>query len=77
MIKLIKWTIYGVLGYLLYELYQGLVAERPEPSRSGTPEPHGDPQAKALSGSAGEGASVRTQDASGASVSHRVGRGVV
>ena len=76
MFKLIKLGFYVLVGYMLYELYQGFnVQAGTGGSSSGS---WGGSQSRGgqLSG-AGEGMTEETFDDTGASSPHRVGRGVV
>ena len=84
MFRLIKLAIYTLLGYAIYEFIRGLAQGedmvQTERGASGSRELN-----EALEGSAGRtnmsgpgrGQRVRTEEASGESVPHRVGRGVV
>jgi hypothetical protein len=90
MFRLIKLALYALVGYALYEVYQGMSqgsggggggfasrgagggrsrefdrAANSSQGRYGT-----------LTGGEGQGESTMSQDASGASVPHQVGRGV-
>jgi hypothetical protein len=88
MFKLIKLCVYMLLGYAIYEMYQGMVA--------GSQSSSGGSAGGSMGGSAGGGRRsgrardsrgqftgagggqrTETQDASGMSASHTVGRGVV
>ena len=89
MFRLIKLAFYALVGYALYELYQGMMSE--QANRAGgmrmgggmsgggsQSRSFGDATATAihnLTGS-GEGQREETQDFDGGSVGHRVGRGV-
>ena len=78
MFGLLKLLAYGLLGYALYEFFRGMSDSgaggggqrdvgrnfRDQPSRANMTGP-------------GEGQDVMTQDDSGESVRHRVGRGVM
>jgi hypothetical protein len=83
MFRLIKLAIYGMLGYVLYEFVRGLMAEQeagPSGRAGGSREYN-----RALDRGAGrmnmtgpaQGSRVMSEDASGESVPHVVGRGVV
>jgi hypothetical protein len=88
MFRLIKLALYAAIGYALYELYLGMTQQYQQGggggqwggagsgrSSFGDSLEVGSPRAQNLSG-AGEGTDVATGDASGTSVTHRVGRGV-
>jgi hypothetical protein len=69
MFRLLKLAFYVVIGYALYELYLGFTqgaGNREEKAERG----------QTMSGP-GEGMEERSEEASGMSASHRVGRGVV
>jgi hypothetical protein len=70
MFKLIKLAFYVVIGYALYELYQGF--------KEGSPAMGGEGGAggQNITGE-GEGIEERSEEPSGMSASHTVGRGVV
>jgi hypothetical protein len=80
MIRLFKLAIFAVLGYVLYEFFQGLSAQ---PGSSGGSGGMRRDLKKALNEGAGrtrmtgqgEGAEVSVEDQSGASRKTRVGRG--
>ena len=88
MFRLIKLGIYALLGYVLYELFLGITQGVEEQKGRGGQKQGGggsrefqraaneDPGRMQMSGT-GRGQEVETQDASGASSHHRVGRGVV
>ncbi len=67
MFKLIKLAFYVVIGYALYELYLGF--------KEGAPG-MGEGRGQNISGE-GEGMRQRSEEPSGMSASHQVGRGVV
>ena len=88
MFRLIKLALYALIGYAVYEFYQGLVAEPPR--RRPLPIPPGGPRnappartggqnrkraGENLTGR-GRGQTEQTLESSGSSESHRVGRGV-
>jgi len=77
MFKLIKLGIYVLLGYTLYELYQGMMSGQYGGGMSGNRgrEFEGSAQGR-LTGRQGRGKRETTAEPSGASVSHKVGRGV-
>jgi hypothetical protein len=70
MFKLIKLAFYVVIGYALYELYQGF-QEAGSMGGQG-----GGERGQTLTGE-GEGMEERSEEPSGMSASHKVGRGVV
>ena len=80
MFRLIKLVAYVLAGYMLYELFQGMNAESPTRSRRqvhpGDVDSSTQPGIGTMTGP-GEGQRVETEDASGESVPHIVGRGVV
>ena len=67
MFKLIKLAFYVVIGYALYELYLGF--------KEGSPG-MGEGRGQNMTGE-GEGMEERSEEPSGMSSSHTVGRGVV
>jgi hypothetical protein len=83
MFRLIKLAMYALVGYVLYELYQGMSADSAMGAgqrREGMPARSG--QRDRLSSgqnvtSGGQGQRIETLDHDGGSVPHRVGRGVV
>ena len=79
MFRLIKLAMYGLVGYVLYELYQGMVAGQEQGGgmqrASGGQRLDGGERQQAFTGS-GEGRIEQTLDRDGGSVPHRVGRGV-
>src|SRR3954447_9272999 len=90
MFRLIKLAFYAVLGYALYELYQGMTAETGGGGGSsrgrGSLSRAGESLGRALNEAGGrmqtltgEGTGMResTLDPDGGSVPHQVGRGVV
>jgi hypothetical protein len=87
MFRLIKLAVYAVLGYALYELYQGMTAESGGSSRGrGSWSRAGESLGRALNETGGRmqtltgpGAGMResTLDPDGGSIPHQVGRGVV
>jgi hypothetical protein len=90
MFRLIKLGFYALIGYALYELYQGMMAERSTGGgggmRMGGGMSGGGSQSRSFGDAtatpihnhtgAGEGQREETQDFDGGSVGHRVGRGV-
>lgn len=86
MFRLIKLALYALIGYAIYEIYQGMTAEpahrRPLPippggPRNAPPARSSEPKRRGenLTG-AGRGQTEQTIESSGGSESHRVGRGV-
>ena len=79
--RLLKLIAYCVIGYVLYEFYQGLTAE--SGGRGGGGRSEGESfqgrrtRGQRITGPSGEGMPVRTEDAAGSGGAHRVGRGVV
>jgi len=73
MFRLIKLGIYLFLGYALYELYQGMMSEQSS-AQSGGGARGG--SRRNITGH-GEGIRQRSEDNTGASSTHQVGRGVV
>ena len=70
MFKLIKLAFYVVIGYALYELYLGF--KEGAPGMGG----EGGGRGQNMTGE-GEGMEERSEEPSGMSASHKVGRGVV
>lgn len=82
MFKLIKLAIYAFLGYAIYELYQGMMAEQETRSSQGGGQRSGSRgSSRRSSGSrmtgGGPGRQELTEESRGTSASHQVGRGVV
>ena len=78
MFKLIKLGIYAFLGYVLYELYQGISSEtRSMRSRSGGGQRDRETTHGGRGGMTGpgQGRPETTGEFSGISAAHRVGRG--
>ena len=73
MFKLIKLAFYVVIGYALYELYLGFQEGGMGGSQGGQ---GGQGRNENMTGE-GEGMEERSQEPSGMSASHKVGRGVV
>jgi len=71
MFKLIKLAFYVVIGYALYELYQGFQEAGGMGGGQG-----GGGRSQNITGE-GEGMEERSEEPSGMSHSHKVGRGVV
>lgn len=69
MFKLIKLAFYVVIGYALYELYLGF--------KEGSPQMSGEGGGGQNITGEGEGMEERSEEPSGMSASHKVGRGVV
>ena len=80
MFRLIKLAMYALVGYVLYELYQGMTQQTDSFSSSGGRKSArsfgGDLRSGALTGLAG-GKTDITTDADGGQMRHTVGRGVV
>lgn len=90
MFRLIKLGFYALIGYALYQMYQGMVAQQQQGGGGGGAGgafggSGGGELNRAASGQGamqnitgpGEGQTEATLDTDGGSVSHRVGRGVV
>jgi hypothetical protein len=75
MFKLLKLAFYAVIGYAIYELYQGFQEGRFDMEGGGGRGESGD-VGQTLTG-AGEGMEERSEEPSGMSASHTVGRGVI
>ena len=82
--SLFKLAVYGGIGYLVYQMFfsdaaGGMRQGRGEHSREGNRSDQGDRGQQRFSGGGGrrEGPTERTEEPSGMSASHRVGRGVV
>ena len=89
MFRLIKLAFYALIGYALYEVYQGMMSEQYNrgggmrrgggmSGGSSRSRSFGDATATAIHNLTGaaEGQREETQDFDGGSVGHRVGRGV-
>jgi len=82
--RLIKLLAVAALGYVIYEFFQGLMSDseqrssqrREASSRDQHRALNEDPGRMNVTGP-GQGTSVRTEDYSGGSIRHVVGRGVV
>ena len=84
MFRLMKLAVLALLGYAIYEFFRGMLG--PELSQLGQAmgqgsggreqQPHRGADKMQFSGP-GEGERVQTEEATGASTRHRVGRGVV
>ena len=72
MFKLLKLAFYVVIGYAIYELYQGFKEGRFETTYQGGARERG----QTLTGE-GAGMEEQTEEPSGMSSAHTVGRGVV
>ena len=78
MFKLIKLAFYAVIGYALYELYQGMKQQQGGGGGSGQGVgSFGQSTNRGQLTGAGEGMEDVTGDASGTEMRHTVGRGVV
>jgi hypothetical protein len=71
MFKLLKLAFYAVIGYAIYELYQGFKEGRFEMEEGG-----GRQRGMNMTGG-GEGMPERTEEPSGISSTHQVGSGVI
>lgn len=77
MFRLIKLAFYALVGYVLYELYQGMTQEQhADRTTGGGSRSFGDASRGALTGG-GRGAIDTASDADGGEMRHTVGRGVV
>ena len=85
MFRLIKLAFYAIIGYALYELFQGMTAKRGTLAGAGggaggrnlqraLNESGG--RMQTLTGPGGQGVREHTLDPDGGSVPHQVGRGV-
>ena len=74
MFKLIKLAFYAAVGYAIYELYQGMTQGGGQGEGGGGG--FGQSRYGAMTGP-GEGMDVESEDESGTSIPHTVGRGVV
>ncbi len=77
MFRLMKLAAYALFGYAIYEFVRGLVDMPPGPGRMRIAETPGASGSRARLTGGGTGNYIATQDPDGASVPHRVGRGVV
>jgi hypothetical protein len=84
--RLLKLLAYGLLGYALYEFFRGMTQAEQGGAMAGGGQGGGSRELnRAMDTDTGrmnmtgpaEGTEVQTQDPSGASVRHKVGRGVV
>ncbi len=81
MFRLIKLAMYAMIGYVLYELYQGMTKQQGQlggggGSRSGGSFGNEDSSFAGLTGG-GEGRIATAADTTGGEMRHRVGRGVI
>ena len=76
MFRLIKLALYGVLAYAIYELYQGMTQEEGRPTGRKPRQSDRQPSRQNITGP-GRGTRTESEEASGMSASHAVGRGVV
>ena len=79
MFRLIKLAMYAMIGYVLYELYQGMTQQQGSRSfgdSSGGSFGGGSSSYGAFTGG-GEGMTDTAADSSGGEMPHRVGRGVI
>jgi len=84
MFRLIKLAAYALLGYVLYELFLGMTEEREAAARGGASrgqdqlQPQDSRTNQANRSMGGQGSmQVETEDSTGASARHNVGRGVI
>jgi hypothetical protein len=83
MFRLIKLAMYAFVGYSLYQLYQGIVAQQEQGGGAALGSNRRESSTSAAGGrgqnltGAGRGRTVETLDSDGGSVRHSVGRGVV
>jgi len=83
MFRLIKFAAYGLMGYALYQMFQGMTAESGRGGRRGGGGSRdldralnkGRGRMQTLTGPDGIGQAEQTLDTNGTSVPHRVGRG--
>ncbi len=75
MFKLLKWSIYGLLGYAIYEMYLG-VRDASMGGRQFAGEEGGEQGRMGTLTGGGRGSTEKTEEAGGTSASHSVGRGV-
>ena len=84
MFRLIKLALYAFVGYALYELFQGMIAQSRRSgggggdggANRGTSSARSAGSGQNLTG-AGRGRTEETLDSDGGSVRHKVGRGVI
>jgi hypothetical protein len=76
MFRLIKLAFYFLIGYALYELYLGFTQENTRGQFGTSPQRGGRAGGQTVTGG-GQGAIEQTEEPSGMSVRHNVGRGVV
>ena len=76
MFKLIKLAFYAAVGYAIYELYLGMTQGAGQGGGGGGGGGFGQSRYGAITGP-GEGMDVESEDESGTSIPHTVGRGVV
>lgn len=84
MFRLIKLALWGVIGYALYELYQGFSNAGQSSGQAGGFDRQGRQGAMGGGGyqgqtfsDGGQGMETRTDEPSGTSSNYRVGRGVI
>jgi hypothetical protein len=75
MFKLIKLAVYVLIGYALYEMYQGFKESEAEGEEERISS-GGRAGQQTFSGR-GQGTTMRTDEPSGMSATHNVGRGVI
>jgi hypothetical protein len=83
MFKLLKLAVFGMIGYAIYQFYQGIQSGQIQLGGKGRPGRRSHDQGEAFSRGynitgPGEGREETTADSTcGAGITHRVGRGVV
>ena len=83
MFRLMKLAIYGLLGWAIYELYQGMIQGTTGGSSSGGGSSRtlrralNEDTGRMNMTSGGEGTTAETSDFDGGSMRHSVGRGVI
>ena len=84
MFRLIKLAMYAVVGYVLYELYQGMMQQQPQGGRAfggGGSSSGGasfdEEGGRGMLTGGGTGMTDTTTDGSGIKIRHTVGRGVI
>jgi hypothetical protein len=78
----LKLAVYALIGYMIYEFYQGLSGAHSREERGRGEEQHDEAERSVRRGigtmtGRGKGQRVQTEDASGSGGPHVVGRGVV
>jgi len=80
--RLIKWTAYVLIGYMIYELFQGMNSQSGASGQGRGGESSSDVKRSVVPGvgtmtGPGRGERVQTENPDGSAVTHVVGRGVV